>query len=230
MKKLFAICALLGFSLAAFGQIGLSAGAGVSFAPVWMTQKTTFTSPYEGEWREDGLSTNVLCFKAFVDAKYIEADVGYMTSLKGYTQSISFSSGLPAVGTETAKDEIDTWISLTALFKYPFKLKNVDVFPLAGFEFNYNLSAKDSDGNDLKPAMTDDQKAVLNQLWLMAGAGADFKFSKALYLRPEALVGFKFLSQFEKDNIETAEAVAGVENSSIIDLKIEVSVAVGYRF
>jgi hypothetical protein len=224
MKKLLVIAALLALTFTAFGQVQLSAGAGASFSPVGLTMKADSTS---GEWIKMTMSTNVLAFSAFVDATYVEIKAGYVMTIGDQKMKYTVSTGTAPAGS-TIK-ETDTWVALSALGKYPFKVGGVEIFPLLGAQYLMNLSAKDGDGN--KITLTDDEKTLYNQFWLEAGVGADFTVSGKIFVRPEALFGYKLVSKFEQDQADATKAASGgtIDKIGWTDLKLDIGVSVGFK-
>lgn len=224
MKKLLVIAALLALTFTAFGQVQLSAGAGASFAPVWYSDSIE-VGPLSSKTTQ---SLNVITAKAFVDATYVEVGVGFATNLKKQKATGTFV-GLPLTDYDVNEDgPVGTWIAIQALGKYPFKVGSFEIFPLAGIEYDLNLSYKDPDGNDLKEGMSSDQKANLNMFWIKAGVGADFSVSESIYIRPEALFGYKLLSKLESDDIKDIKDLGGTEKTST--MSVNVGVAVGFKF
>jgi hypothetical protein len=82
--------------------------------------------------------------------------------------------------------------------KYPFALNPLSLFPLFGIEYDLILYYKDETGAYLDT--TD-----LSQFWFKLGVGADIVVYKGLYVRPQALLGFKLHDQDERDWQETAQ-------------------------
>ena len=159
MKKSFVLVALVCLSVMTFAQ-GLSVGVGGSFSPNFFTVKQSVGS----DWGQQSISSSFFGGAAFVDAKYVEASVGIGANSKSYSTSISYSSSSLGSGSSTNGSDaaVGTYLALSALGKYPFAIGSFTLFPLLGIEYDLNLSYKDSNGNDLKSAMTSDQKASLN--------------------------------------------------------------------
>ncbi len=164
-----------------------------------------------------------MTFYGFLDATYLEASIGYML-VDGYSVKNEVT-GFPTA-TSDFKENL-RWISFAALFKYPFHFGSVSLFPLAGFEYDMNISYTDSSGNDLKSSLTADQKAQFDQLWIKAGLGADFVFG-SFYIRPKLLAGYKLLAKIENDTV-AADKSGGETNVSIVPLVFSVGISAGYR-
>jgi hypothetical protein len=223
MKKLLAITALLALTFTAFGQVQLSAGAGVSLTPYWDKQ----TMEVVGVSDDVTISKSAFGAKVFFDATYVEASVGFQTNSKSY--KVKSTSG-----TDSYSDgDVGTWITLAALGKYPFKLGSVSIFPLVGAQFNYCLSYKDSDGNDLKSAAADADYDY-NQFMLKGGIGADFAVSSSMFIRPTLTYNYIFLSKLDKDVLTAAEALYSLMFGVPIDMSetksaIDLGVSVGFK-
>jgi hypothetical protein len=223
MKRLLVIAALLALTFTAFGQVQLSAGAGASFAPVWSSDSIEVGAVS----MKTSASLNMITAKAFVDATYVEIGVGFTTNLKKQKAKGTFV-GVPMTDYDINDDgPVGSWLAVQALGKYPFKVGSFDVFPLVGIEYDLNLGYKDPDGNDLKTGMDADEKANLNMLWIKAGVGADFSVSKSIFIRPEALFGYKLLSKLESDSVKDVKDAGGTEKTSTFS--VNVGVSVGYK-
>jgi len=161
--------------------------------------------------------------KAFVDLTYLQISAGYMM-VNGATLTMIAGS---SKDTEDLKGSL-TYVSLAAYLKYPFHVGPVTVFPLLGVEYKLNLTDKDDSGNDVKSALTSQQQADLNELWIEGGVGMDLTLG-SFYIRPEVLIGFKPLSTTDKDVIDAAQS-SGWTSVSFNYLTVNLQVLVGYRF
>jgi hypothetical protein len=224
MKKLLVIAALLALTFTAFGQVQLSAGAGARFSPTWIT----INGKVGSAWEKIVTSQSMIAGKAFVDAKYVEIDVGFLTNLKSVKMVYTNSAGADI--SNSGDGNVGTWIVIAGLVKYPFNVGGAEVFPLLGVEYDLNLSLKNSSGNDVKSTMSSDQKANLNRFWLLAGAGADISVSKSIYIRPEAVFGYKLLSKLEQDAIDADEAATPGLKETMTNIKVDIGLAVGFKF
>jgi hypothetical protein len=68
----------------------------------------------------------------------------------------------------------------------------------------------------------------MNELWLEAGAGADFAFGR-FYIRPEVLLGYKPLSTTDNNSITALQGL-GATSVSMSYFAIKADVLLGYRF
>jgi hypothetical protein len=230
MKKILLIAALFALTFTAFGQVQLSAGAGATFAPVWMTTKATYgIAPVDGETSSTTMSLNTLTFGAFVDATYLQASVGFAMDIGDVKWNEKYSSSLLGTNDSGTEDIDGTWLVIGAMGKYPFKVGSFVIFPLAGVEYDLNLTYK-HDGSDVKDTMSDDQKANLNQFWLKAGVGADFTVSGNIYVRPSAIFGYKLHSKLQNDALDAMKAIPAIDKATQTDIRIDVGMAVGFKF
>ncbi len=97
----------------------------------------------------------------------------------------------------------------SALIKFPFRIFSWHIFPLAGAEYRYDL---DVSGASL--------------FVLKGGLGADIPLTDRLFIRPEVLGGYVFLSEQEEERIDAYEPYGGAE---ITKISIDISIYAGYR-
>lgn len=220
MKRFLTILFILTISVSAFAldfSAGIGASAGYNWEPISATGS--------GVTSTATASFVPLSFKAFIDATYLEASVGYGMANGGSLKTET--TGFPTTTTATTNKQ--DWLAIGAFFKYPFDVGGIAIFPIAGIEYDMNLSLKDSSGNDLKASMTADQKADLNRFWIKAGIGADLSFG-SFYIRPEVLIGYKLLSKSENDALTAMKAIPGITSASITPLEVTGAVLFGFKF
>ena len=110
--------------------------------------------------------------------------------------------------------------------KYPFTIaKVVKLYPLAGMEVDFNVSAK-YDGKNAKEHLSDDEKSDLNHYYLVLGAGADITVTGNLFVTPKATFGF----DLRQNSIAKAAKKAGANVKGAHQMKIEFGLGVGYKF
>ncbi|MCX7030022.1 MAG: hypothetical protein NTU62_07870 [Spirochaetes bacterium] len=166
--------------------------------------------------RKDVQTTVPFGFSAYFDATYGVAAVGFRANGNTHTKTTQVILGTTIIS--DADDENSAgFLSLSLLGKYPFALGPVSLFPLFGIKY------------DLKAPLTDQEKADLNQFWFKAGVGADIRILKGLYVRPQVLLGFKLLSQAEREQIETRLG-DGATVARKTDFVFEGGVQAGWRF
>lgn len=197
----------------------LSLGAGAALdLTTWGDLKGN-VSGFSAEVKEEMKPIDI---KVFVDLTYLQLSAGYVM-VNGATGTIGIGS---ATSTMDLKGSL-TYISFAGYLKYPFQLGAVSLFPLIGVEYKLNLTDKDGNGNDVKPALTSQQQADLNELWIEGGAGMDFTLG-SFYIRPEVLIGFKPLSTTDNGTIAAAQS-SGWTSVSLDYFTINLNILVGYK-
>lgn len=211
MKKIIAVLVIAAMAVSFASALDMSAGGGVSFSG--LSSKTEWSM---GSFSDDGkLTATYFGFNGFFDAQYAVASVGLQMSLSQ-----------KADGEDTKEDTTD--LTMGILGKYPIALGSFTVFPLAGIEYDANLSIK-ADGEKVDKADLDaDVKASYNMFWIKAGIGADFGINDNIYIRPTALFGYKLKSKLEKDYITDMKDAGG--EASINTFKYDIGLSVGYKF
>ena len=213
MKKLifvFLLAALIATPLVA---LDLSAGGDLSLAHEWNTVKAKAKA-------KETTSMNLLGINAFFDAEYVRAALGVNFSVGGYTNKHTTSNGDSHAF--TASKYSFTNLRISVLGKYPFTIANIiKIYPLAGMEFDLNISAKD-DGEDAKQGMSDEQKNDFNHYYLVLGAGADITIVKNFFISPKATFGFDLR---KNSNAKNNPNLKGGHT-----MKLEFGVGVGYKF
>jgi len=210
MKKKVVLVLLMATLLAggAFAQEKFfSAGAGLLLVPSFGEIK--MTQPYVGDISVK-TSRFGIGFNAFFDAKYAELNVGLLfgrqkTEIFGFSNEIDLSE-----------------ITLGLIGKYPFSISDKFViFPFAGLDVNFNLAAK-QDGKDVDLEGYTRVEAYTS-LSILFGVGFDFSITEAIYLRAEAGYGIVLNSKAYQD-------IADASDAKIIQGKVPIKLAVGFRF
>ena len=215
MKKLIFVFLLVALIATPLAALDFSAGGDFSFAPTWMTSK-------DNNFKKTS-SANFLGFNGFFDAEYVRAGLGLNFTVGGTKDQIKTDAGSVSV----TNDKVSLAnFRLSVLGKYPFTIAEiVKLYPLAGLEFDFNVSAK-NDGKDMKKDLKDDAKKDFNHAYLVFGVGADITVAKNLFVTPKATFGFDL-----RQNSGVKEAK---KNNSKIKgghaMKLEFGVGVGYKF
>ncbi len=220
MKKVIVTALFACVAVGAFA-LDFSAGAGGAYD---LTTWSDLKYSSGGNNYEVKPSQKPIDIKAFVDATYLQASVGYMMVNE---TTLDFILNGSSVGTSTGTNKF-TYLTLAAYLKYPFAVGSASFFPLLGVEYKLNLTLKDSAGNDVKSTLTSQEQADLNELWVQGGVGGDILIGK-FFIRPEILVGFKPLSKSDNDTIAANEAL-GYTSVSVSYFTINLNLLVGYRF
>jgi len=217
-KRIF--LALIVLTLAACGAFAqVSIGVGGNFAVNW----DSITAKGGGSTEEMLFTSSGGGFYAFLDATYLEVDVGMLFG----SQKVKFSSG----GYSSEYDNATgTNLTLGLFGKYPIDLGGFTLFPMLGIQLDIGLNAKDPDGNDIKfgqgnmPSMAD----YTNRFWVKFGVGADLNLSDAVYLRPSFLYGVNFGTKYITDLVKDANDYPGVTATGFYH-GLDIRVALGFR-
>jgi hypothetical protein len=205
MKRSILILALLAIAATgAFAQgFSLATGGGGLFD--W-----SFNNGVKADSEYVGF--RALSFGGFVffDATYAELDVSF---------AYGMGTGVIDLTDEKRTEDLGNELQLgfTLLGKFPIGSGRFIFFPLLGADYNLVLSAKDKNG------ISDDHPGDGSQFGLLGGVGFDLHFTKALFLRTEALFHFRFASKEMKDS-----APSGA--STTFGMGPRVKIGVGYRF
>ena len=192
MKKLaiFLVMSVFAFGLFA---IDMSVGGGFAVSPSFYTASATVALPsvsypdgsvtFEETTMKASTQQGNVNVYGFFDATYVEASVGLLFGFPSEKEKVS---GGGFSEEETVDGISSMGLSIAAMGKYPIALGKVIISPMAGIEYNLNLSYK-KDGKDAKEFMDNDEKANLNDLWFKLGASADFAITESVFIRPVAL-------------------------------------------
>ncbi|PIE97933.1 MAG: hypothetical protein CR988_05420 [Treponema sp.] len=183
MKKLLSVF-LLGvfFATSAFA-IDLSAGGSLGYTQNWHY----VTKQISSNKRKTTTSLGYINVDAFFDAQYIRLTFGPSFSA-GYKKTKS----KPANATDGFDETTPNYTNLNfgILGKYPFQVGFAKIFPLAGLEMSFNISAKYNDMELRKTAgYTKQVKNDLNHYYFVAGVGADLSIVGNFFITPTAIFG-----------------------------------------
>jgi len=216
MKKLIFVFLLVALIATPLAALDLSAGGDFSFAHAWNTIKI--------EKAKGTASMNLLGINGFFDAEYVRAGLGVNFSIGGVTAKDNDGEG-------NSNSDTDNKISFTnfrlsVLGKYPFTIAEiVKLYPLAGMEVDFNVSAK-YDGENAKEHMSDDAKSDLNHYYLVLGVGADITVANNLFVTPKATFGFDLRQNSTVKELK--KVISNVKGGHA--MKLEFGVGVGYKF
>ncbi|GHU73892.1 hypothetical protein FACS189450_14310 [Spirochaetia bacterium] len=228
-------------------DFSLSAGGGFTFSGAFTTSETKMWGEFPGptpitvESDQKGTDLNYGGF-LFFDATYGEVYVSVSggTGTLEVASSTSVGGGTPTAQTDSF-DRTTFSLGIGLLGKYPFQLQKFTLFPLAGIEYqifftgiyeNYPTSTQpmDFDATDF------------SILALRFGGGVDYALTESLYIRFEALYGFKIAAtKFDEKNTDFVNAGgtlpfmgattgAGGEVKSGWVNTVTVKLGVGYKF
>jgi opacity protein-like surface antigen len=193
------------------GDFGGGAKASASFGGMSASQELKM--PYFGG---GGL--------VFLDVTYAELSLGIL----GGGGKAKFTQEASGLGSQSFEFDISiAALNLGLLGKYPFTLnEKLSLFPLLGIEYRIVLSAKE-DG------IKADSPADNSALWFKFGGGLDYSFTDSIYLRLEALYGFRIPSKAEKDMKDELEQTYAAFNPDVktrLGHGLTAALAIGYRF
>ena len=215
MKKLtiFLVMSVFAFGLFA---IDMSVGGGFAVSPSFYTGSSTVS----GETFKLSTQQGNVNVYGFFDATYVEASVGLLFGFPSEKEKVS---GGGFSEEETVDGISSMGLSIAAMGKYPIALGKVIISPMAGIEYNLNLSYK-KDGKDAKEFMDNDEKANLNDLWFKLGASADFAITESLFVRPVALFAIGAKKKVEEIDIPGVDI-----NISQFNYKFDIGCSVGFK-
>ena len=203
MKKLIFVFLLVALIATPLAALDLSAGGDFSFAHAWNTTKI--------EKAKATASMNLLGINGFFDAEYVRAGLGVNFSIGGVTAKANDGEGNSSSDTDN---------------KFSFTIAEiVKLYPLAGMEVDFNVSAK-YDGENAKEHMSDDAKSDLNHYYLVLGVGADITVANNLFVTPKATFGFDLRQNSTVKELK--KVISNVKGGHA--MKIEFGVGVGYKF
>ncbi|MGD0728098.1 MAG: hypothetical protein ABSB63_21435 [Spirochaetia bacterium] len=212
MKRLLLVLALVCLTTVAFA---FDIGAGLSGSYYMSSLKAQVIGiPTEG------LITGVpFNFMAFVDAGYLQFNVGYRM-VDGYHAK--------AIVNGTVQSEMDvdaklSYVSIAGYGKFPIELGPIVLFPMVGIEYDLAVA-----GTSAGTKLTSQDLKDATEFWIKAGVGADIPITPQFYLRPELMLGYKLLSGPENDEVSSAKA-SGATDVSMIDLSFELAVLFGVK-
>ena len=227
-KKLVSVLAIAVLSATFVFAIDLSAGGGFDFSYLSQSVKTS-GSPFPGVEINGKYSMSMMQMgvNGFFDAQYVTAKLGIAFNVGN--PKISYSITQKALGIENTKSDSVvlektsfTYLDFALLGKYPFKVGIAKIYPLLGFDFRINVSAK-YDGEDIRQHLTSKQKDALNQYYFVLGLGSDIYVMDKLFIRPMAMFGIQMNSPVSNSSVQQAVAQANA-------LGLDVTVKDGFNY
>jgi len=179
----------------------------------------------------------------FFDATYAEFSVMTQGGNNSYNENMIYSTVSLAdskgTGTEAS-------LGFSLLGKYPFTVnKKITWFPMLGIEYQIALIQRRRPSGDFvynrsKGLLPEDRDkndnpyplSVWNSFWIDVGAGLDYNLSNSLFLRGEALFGFRLPTRYEMGALEVVrKPPMNVSNPKLTGLTggPNIKIAIGYR-
>jgi hypothetical protein len=246
MKKVLLVVLLVtGFAAAYADSLPMMAGVDISFSPYFgggslSADKTMSPAKGGSDTLGDVWSQNYLGFGAFFDMKYVRLDLSYNMSMGVLIDTTTFAgTNLTAGGASTNTNAVANF-NIQLLGKYPIDLApGIAIWPALGLEYNLNL-AYGPVGTNMN---TNENYNDLNDLWLKAGIGADFKVSDNFYIVPLVLFGLDLTPvPFKTDDDNWKKTTLGAHfgktfSDTVTDyklstymMKVDVTLGVAYKF
>ncbi|MDR2053743.1 MAG: hypothetical protein LBP80_10040 [Treponema sp.] len=240
------------FFLIFFGTVGglyaldisLSAGGGPFFGYTF-TRYTLEGTDSSGEAVQSVQSMDRFDLGGFIflDAAYGEASVSLQSGSGGYRETMDIDS-------QSLSDDrgmqYETLLGLSLMGKYPITLnERWSLFPMLGAEYLIALIERrqpdggmvvDRTSGTLASDMDKDEKAyplsAWNALLVMIGVGADYTFTRYIFLRGDFSYGFRLQTEYESGALEMVKTKFNIPSPRFYGLTSGPSlrVALGYRF
>jgi hypothetical protein len=195
----------------------ISAGAGVFYDGVFSTIKAESGGTNTNNNQDFSSTRNGFGVQAFVDATYAEVSLdvifGSQSSMMGQDIVVSM-----------------THLGFSVLGKYPIPVGPVVLFPLVGIDYQLFLSGKYASTTVDRSDLPSDYSDMFDAFSIVAGVGADYYLTDALYIRGSFTWNFKLDSKFEADLRKTAADQGWDEYLTIFTSGPRLRVAVGYAF
>lgn len=199
-------------------------GAGLGWDPYWTTIHQTLGSAWASSTQS---SPSCIDARVFLDATYIQLSVVYLGTGPFYANTEADGSGYNNT-TQYDNGFCGGWICYSALLKLPIHLGRILIFPMAGAEYDQNISYTDAGGNDVRQSMTSQSLSGLNEIWFDFGAGIDISMSSSAYLRFSVLGEFKFLNQDDL-NYMSAISVQNGDSVSMVYFRLSPAISFGSK-
>jgi hypothetical protein len=195
-----------------------------------------------------GQEMNQFNFGAFLfgDGTWAEFNLGIQGGRNNYKETmVAASPSIDDLVTNSVGKGTEMMLSLALLGKYPFTLTgNFLLFPLLGLEYQIALmetrQPKDRKSYDRTDPLRGDtdangntyKLAAWNSLFIVIGAGMDYKFTPSVFLRTELLYGFRLQTPYEIDALEKAKKGVNAPDPKLGGLTSgpALKIALGYKF
>ncbi len=237
MKKIIVVFLMVALCAVSVFAIDFSTGSNLDYSYQWTQAKISHANLFKGSASE---SANLLGINAFIDAQYVRAGMGVNFSVGGVKCKLKVTANNPLAQslidgvvedlTKTMNEEGKKMsmlnFNISVLGKYPFKIGIANIYPMAGFDFAFNISAK-YDGEDIKKDLHDDYKKDLNHFYFVAGLGSDIFVTNNVFITPTMLFGVDMRkSNAYKDAKKAFPNLKITSNNFLFNM----SVGVGYKF
>jgi len=241
-------------------DFAVTTGAGAHIGGLFTRYNLTADGFLEGEpvYVKAAQEMNQINFGGFlfVDGTWIgnstwakfgaEFSAGIQSGVNNYTETMIAeipSSDNLVIPTKGKGSEL--MLNLALLGKYPFTLnERLALFPLAGVEYQIALmetrqpeGRQRYDRDDKRRGETDVNGntytlSAWNSLFVVLGAGMDYRIASSLYLRPELLYSFRLQTPYEVDKLAFTKKALNAPNPKLGGLTSgpTLRIAAGWRF
>lgn len=227
-----------------------SAGGGVYVGGLFTRYTLTADGSIEGEPVSVKADQKMNQFNfggfLFVDGTWAEFNLGMQCGLHNYKEiMVAASPRIDDLITSSTGKGSEIMLDFTLLGKYPFTLnEDFALFPLLGLEYQVTLmETRQPDGRkryDRTDPLRGDtdvngdiyELAVWNSLFVIIGAGMDYKIASPLFLRTELLYSFRLKTPYEVDALEKAKMGVNAPDPKLGGLTggPTIKIAAGWRF
>jgi len=231
-------------------DFSISAGGGAFIGGLFTRYNLTADGKIEGEPVSVNAGQEMDQFNfggfLFFDATWAEFTIGIQSGSHNYSETmVAASPSIDDLVNNSSGEGTETMLNLALLGKYPFILNgNFVLFPLLGLEYRIALKEtrqpkgrRSYDRTDPLRGDTDAngetyKLAAWNSLFVVIGAGMDYKFTSSFFLRTELLYGFRLQTPYEADALEKAKKGVNAPNPKLGGLTggPALKIAAGYKF
>ena len=183
-KRLVSMLLVAALCTTSLFAIDLSVGGGIDF-----THAIKKVEIDTGWFKINSKATgNFFGVKCFFDAQYVLGTLGFSF---GSSEVTPLVSGINM-----------SYFNMAFFGKYPFTVGIAKIYPLFGFDLNFNISCK-KDGENYKEKL--DSSYNFHRHYVAFGVGSDVYVKERLFLKPSLLLGF----QMNKNMGSTATKESG---------------------
>jgi len=133
---------------------------------------------------------------AFFDIVFVEVNLGFFMAGGEWEFYNSQLTGLTYGKSDLKSGVFVTGLDIGLLLKYPFVIKNITVFPLAGINYRSSLNGTEYEEEE-KMWVGDRYHVYLNTFWFKFGGGCDIPLTDNIYFRGNVLYGFRLKNRSE---------------------------------
>jgi hypothetical protein len=167
-----------------------------------------------------------------IAVKYMQLGIGFSWFTSGtreWDNTSPLNLGSSDGPKDYYKDYTMSWLDLNWMLRLPIKLgSSMALVPMAGVEYDINMSLKDADGNDLKSSLPDDAKSDLNHFYFQIGGGLQIDIGNVV-LYPEFIYGFKIKSTVDTDRETYQKTTGNWSTSEVSEGKMDIGLVVGFK-